>query len=221
MENNHIQALNFAVYPEEQMLKRSQDFYDLMKLRRSVRQFSNRPIPAEIIENCIKTAGTAPSGANMQPWHFYIISDQKTKKQIRIEAEQIEAEFYSKPANQKWVDDIKALGTNFSKPFLEDAPCLIAVFSKTYDISPDGTRIKHYYVKQSVGIAVGFLIAAIHNAHLACLTYTPASMDFLNKILNCPENERPFMLIPVGYPAENCQVPNIKRKTFRQITGFF
>ena len=221
MKNNNTQALNFTEYPQQQMLEMALDFYELMKLRRSVRQFSNRPVPIEIIETCIKTAGTAPSGANMQPWYFCIISDQKTKMQIRIEAEKIEAEFYSKPANQQWIEDIKDLGTNLSKPFLEDAPCLIAVFSRLYDFSPDGIRIKHYYINQSVGIAVGLLIAAIHNAHLTCLTYTPAPMDFLGKILNRPENERPFMLIPVGYPAENCRVPYIQKRLFEQITSIF
>jgi len=130
-------------------------------------------------------------------------------------------ENHTKPANYQWVEDLKNLGTNFSKPFLEDAPCLIAVFSRLYDLSPDGIRIKHYYINQSVGIAVGLLIAAIHNAHLTCLTYTPAPMDFLGKILNRPENERPFMLIPVGYPAENCRVPKIKKKPFNQIISVF
>jgi iodotyrosine deiodinase len=221
MENNETQALNFIEYPPEHMYKKAQDFYELMKLRRSVRHFSKKPVPKEIIETCIKTAGTAPSGANMQPWHFCIISDKKIKKQIRLEAEKIEAEFYSKPANQQWIKDIKSLGTNFSKPFLEDAPCLIVVFAKLYDFSPEGEKIRHYYVRQSVGIAVGLLIAAIHNAHLGCLTYTPAPMDFLIKILNRPENERPFMLIPVGYPAQNCRVPIIKKKPFQQITSVY
>jgi iodotyrosine deiodinase len=221
MDNNKTQALNFTEIPWEQMLERTRHFYELMKLRRSVRQFSNRPVPVEIIENCIKTANTAPSGANMQPWHFCIISDPKIQKQIRTEAEKIEAEFYSRPTNQQWINDLKDLGTDFSKPFLEDAPYLIAVFSKLYDLSPNGTKIKHYYVNQSVGIAVGFLIAAIHNAHLTCLTYTPAPMDFLGKILNRPENERPFMLIPIGYPSENCRIPEIKKRHFEQITSIF
>lgn len=221
MENHETQALNFIEYPQEQMYKKAQDFYELMKLRRSVRQFSKKPVPLEIIETCIKTAGTAPSGANMQPWHFCIISDAQVKRQIRLEAEKIEVEFYSKQANQQWIKDIKSLGTTIHKPFLEDAPYLIAVFVRRYDISPEGEKIRHYYVRQSVGIAVGLLIAAIHNAHLACLTYTPAPIDFLNKILNRPENERPFMLIPVGYPAENCHVPSIKKMTFQQITSAY
>ena len=221
MENLDTQALDFIEYPQEQMLRRAQDFYELMKLRRSVRHFSSRSIPLKIIETCVNVAGTAPSGANMKPWQFCIISDREIKKQIRIEAEKIEAEFYAKPANQKWIENLKDLGTTVSKPFLEDAPYLIAVFSKLYDVSPEGNRIKHYYVHQSVGIAVGLLITAIHNAHLTCLTYTPAPMDFLSKILNRPENERPFMLIPVGYPAENCRVPNIKKKRFEQITSVF
>jgi len=220
MKDSSTVPLKFVERPQDQMLESSRVFYRTMKGRRSVRNFSSRSVPREIIENCVKTAGTAPSGANCQPWYFVVVGEAKIKKQIRLEAEKVEQRFYSKDTNKQWVDDLEQLGTSVDKPFLEQAPYLIAVFSRIYDISPQGTKIKHYYVNRSVGIAVGFLVAAIHNAGLACLTYTASPMDFVNEILDQPAHHRPFCLLPVGYPAENATVPSIEKKSLDEIVAF-
>lgn len=212
--------LEFVEQPESLMLKSSEQFHETMKKRRSVRDFSSKAVPRRIIENCIKAAATAPSGANRQPWHFVVVSCAELKRRIRVEAEKVEALFYTKDANRQWVDDLKHLGTSADKPFLEEAPYLIVVFSKLYDVSPAGKRIRYYYVNQSVGIAVGFLVAAIHNAGLACVTYTPAPMDFLNKILNQPENHSPFCILPVGYPKNDAFVPAIAKKPLDETATF-
>jgi iodotyrosine deiodinase len=199
------------IYTEGKMLTRADDFYGLMDHRRSVRDFSSRPVPAELILQIIKTAGTAPSGANKQPWTFCLISDPQIKSQIRIAAEKEEYDNYHGRMTQEWLEDLAPLGTDWEKPFLEVAPYLIVVFKKSYDLV-NGIKKKNYYVQESVGLACGFLIAAIHYAGLVCLTHTPSPMNFLQEILNRPENEKPFLLIPVGYPADHVTVPAIHRK---------
>jgi nitroreductase len=219
-EYKFIPLQNYTYNTPEEMIKKSEDFYKLMKQRRSVRNYSIDPVPREVIENCIRTAGTAPSGANLQPWHFAVVSDPEIKKQIRIEAEKEEKEFYSKRAPKEWLHALAHLGTNELKPFLEDAPYLIAIFAKSYKIMPGGKKIKQYYSQESVGIACGILITAIHNAGLVSLTYTPSPMNFLNKILDRPNSERPFLLLVVGLPAEAAKVPDIQKKKLADIADF-
>ena len=211
---------NYKEYPVEEMLKRSRDFHEDIKRRRTVREFSNKTFPTEIIENCLRSAGTAPSGANFQPWHFVLISDKKIKHETRIAAEKEEKEFYSKRAPKEWLEALTPLSTDENKPFLEDAPYIIAVFSKSYDVLPGGEKVKQYYSMESVGIACGILITAIHQAGLVSLTYTPSPMNFLNKILDRPKNEKPFLLLVVGYPAENTKVPNITKKELNEIVTY-
>jgi nitroreductase len=202
------------------MQKRAAEFNADVQRRRSVRDFADREVPREIIENCLRAAGSAPSGANMQPWHFVVVSDAETKRQIREGAEIEEREFYSERAPQEWLDALEPLGTDEHKPFLEIAPYLIAIFGETYGIGPEGQKMKHYYVQESVGIACGILITAIHNAGLACLTHTPSPMKFLNRILNRSDNERPYLLLIVGYPADDATVPDIGRKSLEEIATF-
>ena len=192
-----------------------------MSNRRTIRDFSDKPVDKSVIENCIKTAGTAPSGANMQPWHFVLISDPAIKKQIRIAAEKEEREFYENRAPKEWLDVLAPLGTDNHKPYLETAPWLIAVFMQRFGKLPDGRKVKHYYGLESVGIATGMLITAIHNAGLASLTHTPSPMGFLNEILERPKNERPFLLLVVGRPARDARVPDIKRKDINEIMTEF
>lgn len=212
--------LNYNKTDIGSMISKSNKFYKLLKTRRSVRHFSNKDIPFEVIENIIKSAATAPSGANKQPWKFVVVEDQNIKKQIRIAAEKEEKDFYEHRAPQSWLDDLKELGTNWQKEFLEDAPYLIIVFKILYS-DENGDTKKHYYINESVGIASGMLITAIHNAGLVTLTHTPSPMAFLNAILSRPKNEKPFLLLPVGYPAENAMVPNIKRKNFDEVVEVF
>ena len=212
--------LDFSEYPPDEMLSRATAFYDDLKRRRSVRQFSDRPVDRAVVEACLRTAGSAPSGANMQPWHFVVVSDPEVKARIRQAAEREEREFYERRATDEWLEAVAPMGTDASKPFLEAAPYLIAIFAERSGVSEDGQKIQHYYVSESVGIATGFLIAAIHHAGLACLTHTPSPMGFLNEILDRPENERPFLLLVVGYPAADAQVPNISRKALQDITTF-
>jgi len=211
---------NYQQYSKDEMLKRSQAFYDDVKRRRTVRDFSDRSVPREVIENCIKAAGTAPSGANQQPWHFVVISNADIKKKIRIAAEEEEKEFYTNRAPKEWLDALEPLGTDEHKPFLETAPCLIAIFYKSYELIADGGQVKNYYAIESTGIATGILITAIHNAGLVSLTHTPSPMNFLNEILGRPKNERPFLLLVVGYPAPDAKVPNIKKKSLQEIASF-
>ena len=213
--------LDFQEYTLEELSRRSLMYYKNMKRRRSVRHFSTRHVPLNIIKNCLRVADTAPNGANQHPWHFVVVSDPEIKGQIRKAAEKEEQDFYKKRASVEWLKALSPLGTNENKPFLEKAPYLIAVFAKVYGIDDNGKRVKHYYVNESVGIATGFLISAIHNAGLASLTHTPSPMGFLNKILMRPEQERPFLLLVVGYPEKNSKVPNIKRKTLSQISTYF
>ena len=211
-----FQKLEFNEIPETEMLDRSANLLNAMKTRRSVRDFSSRPVSEEIIHNCIKTAVYAPSGANKQPWHFMIVKDPKIKKEIRIAAETEEKEFYSHRATKEWLEDLNQFGTDWHKPFLETAPYLIVIFKEIIDKHGDESR-KNYYVNESVGIAAGFLLTAIHNAGLASLTHTPSPMKFLQEILNRPENERAFLLIPVGYPADEAEVPVIDKKPFDEV----
>jgi nitroreductase len=215
-----ISRSNYKEYPFDEMLKRSQAFYEDIKRRRTVRDFSDKPVQKEIIENCIKAAVTAPSGANLQPWHFVVVSNPEIKKKIRIAAEEEEREFYSKRAPKEWLEVLEPLGTDENKPFLETAPYLIAIFYKSYEVLPDGRQIKQYYAMESTGIATGILITAIHNAGLVSLTHTPSPMNFLNEILNRPKNERPFLLLVVGYPAKDVKVPDIKKKSLQEIASF-
>lgn len=203
----------------DQVEAKSKEYFELLKSRRSVRDFEDWDVPQSVIENIIKTASSAPSGANKQPWTFVAVQDKEIKKKIRAAAEAEEMEFYNKRASDEWLQDLAPLGTSWSKPFLEVAPWLIVVFKKIYNDMPEG-RSKNYYVQESVGIASGFLISAIHNAGLATLTHTPSPMNFLSEILERPENEKPFLLLPVGYPSRNAQVPNITRKELDEVSVF-
>jgi iodotyrosine deiodinase len=199
---------------------RASTFREQMRARRTVRHFSNRPVPRQVIEHCLLTAGSAPSGANLQPWHFVVVSDLAIKKRIRDAAEAEEREFYSHRAPQEWLDALAPLGTDADKPFLENAPYLIAIFAQTYGMLPDGRKVKNYYVQESVGIATGLLITALHLAGLASLTHTPSPMGFLNAILERPANEKPFLLLVVGHPAADARVPDIGKKALSEIATF-
>lgn len=220
--SNHptIPLEDFQEYPVETMRERLEDFYAEMSRRRTVRDFSSRPVPRDIIELALKTANTAPSGANLQPWHFVVVSAPHTKRRIREAAEIEEREFYAHRASPEWLAALEPLGTNSDKPFLETAPYLIAVFLQKFGVLPDGRKVKHYYPTESTGLATGFLITALHHAGLACLTHTPSPMKFLNEILGRPGSERPFLLLVVGYPAEDAEVPDIGRKSLDDFTTF-
>ena len=212
-----FKKLQFQKITFEEMDYNANQFFQKVSSRRSVRDFSKDNFPIEIIRNCIKSASTAPSGANKQPWHFVIVKDSKIKRKIRKAAEIEEKEFYGGRAPQEWLDDLNQFGTDWKKPFLEEAPYLIVVFSKKFDINDDGTNTKNYYVSESVGIASGLLLTALHNAGLVTLTHTPSPMAFLSDILNRPASDKPYLIIPVGFPSENAEVPNIKKKTFKEI----
>jgi iodotyrosine deiodinase len=217
---NFIPLSNYTKFSETEMLKRSQAFYEDIKKRRTVRDFADQPVPKDIIENCILAAGTAPNGANLQPWHFVVVSNPEIKRKIRIAAEEEEEEFYNNRAPKEWLEALEPLGTDENKPFLETAPYLIAIFYKSYEVLPNGRRVKHYYAMESTGIATGLLITAIHNAGLVSLTHTPSPMNFLNEILGRPKNERPFLLLVVGYPSKDAKVPDIKKKSLQEIASF-
>lgn len=210
----------YREYPVEKMRERVERFYTDMARRRTVREFSDRPVPRDIIETALKAAGTAPSGANLQPWHFVVVSDSETKKKIRVAAEAEEREFYEHRASPEWLAALEPLGTDSSKPFLETAPYLIAVFLQKYGRLEDGRKVKHYYPTESTGLATGLLITALHRAGLATLTHTPSPMKFLNAILGRPTSERPFLLLVVGYPADEARVPDIGRKALSEFTTF-
>jgi len=215
-----IQYSSYRGYPLKEMQERAQTFREEMQCRRTIRSFSSRPVPREIIEECLRSAGTAPNGANMQPWHFVVVSDPDVKKQIRESAEKEEREFYERRASEEWLEALAPLGTDWQKPFLEDAPYLIVIFGLSNTILPEGEIRKNYYVTESVGIATGILITALHHAGLASLTHTPSPMAFLNKILKRPSNERPFLVLVVGYPAEGSTVPDISKKSLDEIASF-
>lgn len=206
--------LRFTSQPEPQMRARSTRLLEQMRSRRSVRAFSDRPIPLDVVRRCIEVAAQAPSGANKQPWTFALVTDSATKKAIREAAEAEERTFYSHRAPQRWLDDLQPFGTDPNKPFLEHAPALIAIFAQIRPAEPDG---RNYYVKESVGIAAGMLIMALHQCGLATLTHTPSPMEFLGTLLARPANERAFLLLPVGYPAADCRVPAIQRKPLSEV----
>jgi nitroreductase len=212
--------LNFQTLPESEMIERSTLFFQQMNQRRTVRSFADRPVPQSVIENCLRAASTAPSGAHMQPWHFAVVSDPNIKREIRLAAEAEERAFYEHRAPDEWLNALRPFGTNSSKPFLESAPYLIVIFAQRYHLDPAGNQVKHYYVTESVGIATGLLIAAIHNAGLASLTHTPSPMGFLNTILDRPDYERPFLVLVVGYPAEDATVPELRRKDLDEFATF-
>lgn len=198
-------------------LAASCSFLELMRKRRSVRHFSSEPVPWELIENAVRTAGTAPSGAHQQPWSFVAVADPGVKQRIRVAAEEEELRLYKERASQEYLDAIEPIGTDWIKSHITDAPVVIVVFEQAYGLQPDGSKRKHYYVRESVGIAVGFLLASLHAAGLATLTHSPSPMGFLARILERPANERPFVLIPVGYPAEDAEVPDLERKPLDEI----
>jgi nitroreductase len=218
--SNFIPYSSYREYPLEEMQERSRAFREELQRRRTIRTFSTRPVPREIIEECIRAAGTAPNGANMQPWQFVVVSDPDVKKQIREGAEKEEREFYERRASKEWLEALAPLGTDWHKPFLEEAPYLIVIFGLSNTILPDGAKRKNYYVTESVGIATGMLITALHHAGLASLTHTPSPMAFLNKILKRPANERPFLVLVVGYPAKGTTVPDISKKSLDEIATF-
>ncbi len=210
----------FRRYPMEEMQRRAGEFYRDVNRRRTVRDFTDSPLPRELIENCLKAADTAPSGANQHPWHFVVVEDANLKREIRIHAEEEEREFYENRAPQEWLDALAPLGTEAEKPFLETAPCLIVIFARVYGVLPEGQKIKHYYVNESVGIATGILITALHHSGLVSLTHTPSPMKFLNGCLKRPENERPFLILVAGLPAGDAKVPDLKRRDLSEIATF-
>lgn len=215
-----VEPLDFTRLDPAEQVRRAGEFAALMQSRRSVRHFSSEPVPAELIYLAIRAAAAAPSGANQQPWHFVAVSDPATKHAIRVAAEAEEKENYEHRFPDEWLAALAPFDTTWEKPFLETCPWLIAVFRLDYGLSPSGEKIKHYYVQESVGIAAGILITALHVMGLATLTHTPSPMGFLSKILARPSNERPFLLIPAGYPADDCRVPAISRKPFDSVATF-
>jgi len=225
-QEKKIKGYDYVLYqketfPETEAKQRSHDFFEWADQRRTVRDFSSQPLPVDIIENLIKTASTAPSGAHKQPWTFCIVSDPELKKKIRGAAEKEEYESYTSRMSETWLRDLQPLGTDWQKPFLETAPYLIIVFKRVYEIDSKGNKKNNYYVNESVGLACGFLLAAIHNAGLVALTHTPSPMNFLAKILDRPKNERPYLLIPVGFPAPETYVPKLSRKLLAEIAVFY
>ena len=209
-----------STYPPNEMIEKSRSFHEWMEERRTVRDFSDKQIPKEVIDNIIKTASTAPSGAHKQPWTFCVVSNLEMKTQIREAAENEEKESYKNRMSDEWLEALRPLGTDWHKPFLEIAPYLIIVFKRAYDKDGDEKK-NNYYVNESVGLASGFLLAAIHHAGLVALTHTPSPMNFLTKLLNRPENERPFLLIPVGYPVEDTWVPDLERKPLEEVAVYY
>ena len=207
-------------YPADEMVSRSRDFYNWLDVRRTVRDISSKPVPMEVIENIILAAGTAPSGAHKQPWTFCVVSDPAIKSKIRKAAEKEEYDSYNGRMSERWLKDLKPIGTDWNKPFIETAPYLIIVFRKVWD-KVDGEKVNNYYVNESVGIASGFILAAIHNAGLVTVTHTPSPMNFLTKILDRPENERPYLLLPIGYPEDDVYVPKLNRKSLDDIMKLY
>jgi len=216
------EKFNYKILPINEISKRSKQFYKLIKKRRSIRSFNTKNINLHIIENAILASGTAPSGANLQPWHFVVITDKNIKKKIRIAAEKEERDFYNFKAPHAWLEALKPLGTDSNKDFLEEAPILIAIFEKKFTIKKN-LKIKNYYVKESVGIATGILISCLHYSGLCMLTHTPSPMNFLSNILNRPKNEKPFVLLVVGYAKQNCKIPKFstQKKKLKEITSWF
>jgi len=220
MARMQSQPLDFRALSEQESAERAAEFRAMLRRRRTVRDFSAQPVPRALIEELVMTAAGAPSGANQQPWTFVCIADPAIKRQIRLAAEEEEKTFYAGRAGTEWLEALEHLGTDWEKPFLETAPWLIAIFAQRWGKDADGRKVKHYYVPESVGIATGFLIAAVHNAGLASLTHTPAPMAFLNEICGRPDNEKPVILLVVGYPAETCTVPVISKKPLDEVAVF-
>ena len=220
MKPRLVPAPKIEERPDDELVRRAREFYETMQRRRTVRDYSDRPVPREVVEYCLRAAGTAPSGANLQPWYFVAISDPAIKREIRVAAESEEKEFYRHRAPKAWLEALAPLGTDSSKPFLEAAPWLIAVFAQPFRILANGTRSPTYYAIESVGIATGMLVAAVHSCGLVALTHTPSPMGFLNKTLGRPSHEKPFVLLVVGHPADNALVPDIERKPPGQISSF-
>ena len=212
---------NYVEYPPSEMSARAELLLEEVRRRRTVRKFSDRPVPMDVIYNCLLAAGTAPNGANKQPWHFCVVEDPEVKKRIRIAAEAEEVEFYTRRASEHWLEDLAPFATNADKPYLEIAPVLIPIFARSIEVLPDGSKEKLYYVQESVGIATGMLIYALHHAGLASLTHTPSPMKFLNEILDRPAHERPFLLLVVGFPAEDAVVPDIHKKPLSEIMTYY
>ena len=210
----------YRQYPIEEMQKRSKEFLEGIVRRRTVRDFSDKSVPKDIIENCIKAAGSSPSGANHQPWHFVVVTDPDTKTDIRQAAEEEEKLLYNARAPNEWLEALAPLGTDENKPFLEIAPYLIVVFAESYSLDTDDNKIKNYYVSESVGIATGILITALHNAGLVTLTHTPSPLNFLRRILRRGKNERAFLILVTGFPAEDAKVPVLEKKNFEDYTSF-
>ena len=213
-------AYQFDRQPPEKMVASATAFYERIKTRRSVRDFSSETVPKAVIEQALRAAGTAPNGANMQPWHFAVVSNPEVKRQIRIAAEKEEQEFYERRASEEWLDALSHLGTDADKPFLETASHLIVVFLKKFSYDEQGEKLKNDYTSESVGIACGFLIDALHHAGVATLTHTPSPMKFLNQILDRPSDEKPYMVLVAGFPADGCEVPSIEKKSLHEIATF-
>jgi iodotyrosine deiodinase len=216
-EEPRFVPLDFERLPEAEQLERSRTFMERMRRRRTVRDFSSEPVPYELVENAVATAATAPSGAHQQPWTFVVVSDRELKRRIREAAEEEERRSYESRMPDEWLEALRPLGTDWRKPHIEDAPFVVVVFEQAYGLAADGSKVKHYYVRESVGIAVGLLLASLHEAGLATLTHTPSPMGFLREILGRPANERPYVLTPVGYPADGCTVPDLTRKPLDQV----
>jgi nitroreductase len=217
---NFLPLTTFHEFPPSEMANRARSFRDEMLRRRTVRQFSSRPVSREVIEDCLSVACSAPSGANKQPWHFVVVSNPEVKSKIRVAAEEEERRFYSGRAPQEWLDALAPLGTDESKPYLETAPFLIVIFAEHYEVAADGRKLKNYYVTESVGIATGMLISAVHMAGLVSLTHTPSPMGFLNEILGRPPQEKAFLVLVVGYPDGDAQVPDIGKKSLQEAVTF-
>lgn len=215
--------LDMQSFSTEEMRARSEEFFEFMARRHSTRDFADRPIPLDVIDRCLETAGRAPSGANLQPWHFVVVTSPEIKRQIRLAAEEEERAFYEGRASEEWLEALAPLGTDPDKSFIERAGCLIVIFAQSFGVREDGSKIKHYYVPESVGIATGFLIAALHNVGLACLTHTPSPMGFLGEILGRPKNERAYVNLVVGYPAEDATVPvhATQKKALAEFVSYF
>ena len=221
MEKHPFVSFEQATYSEEEMKQRSHDFFNWADKRRSVRDFSSKAVPKEVMEHLIMTGSTAPSGAHKQPWTFCLISNDVLKSKLRLLAEEEEKKSYGGRMSDEWLEDLAPLGTDWEKEFIDIAPWIVVIMKRAYELNEDGTKRNNYYVSESVGLAAGFFLMAVHNAGLVALTHTPSPMNFISKALNRPENERPFLLIPVGYPAENAQVPKLKRKTVDQVIHYY
>lgn len=220
-EHKHIPYKLLKNLSDDELISKSNDIYESLNSRRSLRFFSEKSFPIEVIENIIMAASTAPSGANKQPWSFCVVSSPEIKKQIRIAAEEEEYKSYNGRMSDEWLDDLKPFATDWQKPFLETAPYLIIIFKRAFEIEVGGKKHQNYYVNESVGLACGMLLTAIHELGLVALTHTPSPMDFLTKLLNRTSNERPFLLIPVGYAAEDATVPDIKRKSKDEVLFWY